>query len=48
MDSPEYIHPEKFGVKAALDFGLVCDVYASEGAARTWLRAVDPATIGQT
>jgi hypothetical protein len=35
---PEYIHPEKFGVKVALDFGLVCDVYASEDAAWTWLR----------
>ena len=42
---PEYIHPEKFGVKVALDFGLVCDVYASEGAARTWLREVDPQTF---
>jgi hypothetical protein len=38
---PEYIHPEKFGVKVALDFGLVCDVYTSEDAALTWLRSLD-------
>ena len=37
---PEYIHPEKFGVKVALDFGLVCDVHTSEEAARTWLKGV--------
>jgi hypothetical protein len=42
---PEYIHPKKFGVKVALDFGLVCDVYASEDAAWTWLREVDPRTF---
>ena len=42
---PEYIHPEKFGVKLALDFGLVCDVYTSEEAARKWLREVDPRTF---
>jgi hypothetical protein len=35
--SPEYIHPRKFGVKVALQFGLVCDVYASEDDASTWL-----------
>jgi len=26
----EYIHPKKFGVKVAADFGLVLDVYTSE------------------
>jgi uncharacterized protein (DUF2384 family) len=33
----EYIHPEKFGVKVARDFGLTCDVYASEDEALEWL-----------
>jgi hypothetical protein len=45
VTSPEYIHPEKFGVKVALDFGLVCDVYPAEDAARSWLRNVDPRTL---
>jgi len=44
---PEYIHPEKFGVRVALDFGLVCDVYASEDAAWTWLRDLDPRTFAR-
>jgi len=35
--SPEYIHPCKFGVKVALEFGLICDVYSSEEAASAWL-----------
>ncbi len=43
---PEYIHPEKFGVKVALDFGLVCDVYTSEDAAWTWLRQLDARMFG--
>ena len=42
---PEYIHPEKFGVKVALDFGLVCDVYVSAEAASKWLQEVDPRTF---
>ena len=33
----EYIHPQKFGVKVALDFGLICDVHASESEAFAWL-----------
>lgn len=33
----EYIHPRKFGVKVALDFGLICDVYTSEEDALKWL-----------
>jgi hypothetical protein len=43
--SPEYIHPEKFGVKVALDFGLVCDIYTSKEAAWNWLLEVDPRTF---
>jgi hypothetical protein len=35
--SPEYIHPHKFGVKVALNFGLICDVYSSEEDASEWL-----------
>ena len=35
--SPEYIHPEKFGVRVAADFGLVCDVFISEADALMWL-----------
>lgn len=34
---PEYIHPEKFGVKVAATFGLICDVYTSEEDASKWL-----------
>lgn len=33
----EYIHPRKFGVKVALEFGLICDVYSSEEEASKWL-----------
>jgi hypothetical protein len=36
--SPEYIHPEKFGVKVALDLGLICDVYTAEDEALKWLQ----------
>jgi hypothetical protein len=36
----EYIHPHKFGVKVALHFGLVCDVYTSEEEASKWLLKV--------
>lgn len=40
--SPEYIHPQKFGVKVALDFGLICDVYTTEREALSWLREGSP------
>lgn len=33
----EYIHPQKFGVQVAADFGLVADVHTSETAAFKWL-----------
>ncbi|HEX7273699.1 MAG TPA: hypothetical protein VF420_16265 [Casimicrobiaceae bacterium] len=33
----QYIHPEKFGVRVARQFGLTCDVYDSEADARKWL-----------
>lgn len=33
----EYIHPRKFGVKVALQFGLICDVFSSEEEASAWL-----------
>ena len=36
----EYIHPEKFGVKVAADFGLMADVYTSETDALKWLLGV--------
>ena len=35
--SPEYIHPEKFGVRVAANFGWVADVFTSEADARRWL-----------
>ena len=39
----KYIHPQKFGVKVAADFGLVLDVYMSEMEALEWLsRGVQP------
>ena len=34
---PEYIHPQKFGVKVAADFGLVVDVFTAEADAVKWL-----------
>jgi len=36
----EYIHPKKFGVMVAVDFGLTMDVYTSESDALAWLSAV--------
>jgi hypothetical protein len=33
----EYIHPEKFGVRVAADFGLECNVFTSEDDAFVWL-----------
>ena len=33
----EYIHPQKFGVKVAERFGLVCDVHTSTVDALHWL-----------
>jgi hypothetical protein len=36
----EYIHPRKFGVKVALHFGLICDVYSSEKEACAWLSQI--------
>lgn len=35
--SPEYLHPRKFGVKVAKQFGLICDVFTSEDQASAWL-----------
>ena len=35
--SPEYIHPEKFGVRVAAEFGMVADVFTSEADALRWL-----------
>ena len=34
---PEYIHPQKFGVKVAATFGLTADVHTSESDAVAWL-----------
>lgn len=34
---PRYIHPNKFGVTVAADFGLICEVCDSELRARAWL-----------
>jgi hypothetical protein len=36
----EYIHPQKFGVKVAADFGLTADVYTSEVDAFEWLSSL--------
>ena len=38
---PEYIHPQKFGVRVAEHFGLVADVFTSESDAMTWLSNYD-------
>ena len=41
---PQYIHPEKFGVKVATDLGLVLDVHTTEEEAFNWLSgaSLDP------
>jgi hypothetical protein len=39
--SPEYIHPQKFGVRVAADLGLVADVFTSESDALRWLSNYD-------
>ena len=39
---PEYIHPEKWGVKVAADFGLTVDVFTSEIDALKWLSSYRP------
>jgi hypothetical protein len=44
--SAEYIHPQKFGVKVAAKFGLICDVYMSEEAASKWLLEIGAHAIG--
>ena len=41
----EYIHPQKFGIKVAADFGLVADVYTSEVHALAWLSSVVDPTL---
>jgi hypothetical protein len=40
--SPEYIDPQKFGVKVAAHFGLTVDVYSSEDDALRWLAGGAP------
>jgi hypothetical protein len=40
----EYIHPQKFGIRVAADFGLVADVYTSETDALRWLASGDYST----
>jgi hypothetical protein len=34
---PEYIHPEKFGVRVAEHLGLTSNVFSDEAQARKWL-----------
>ena len=46
----EHIHPDRFGVKVALHFGLICDVYTSVEDASKWLleSARHAVRIGET
>ena len=37
----EYIHPEKFGVKVAAEFGLTADIYTSQPEAMKWLHGLE-------
>ena len=37
----EYIHPEKFGVKVAAEFGLTADIYTSQAEAMKWLHGLE-------
>jgi hypothetical protein len=39
----EYIHPQKFGVKLAERFGLVCNVFTAQDDALRWLADTGPA-----
>lgn len=41
---PKYIHPEKFGVTVAIDFGLTLDVFSDEARAQGWLAGSGPPT----
>jgi len=43
----EYIHPHKFGVKVAADFGLTADIYDSETAALQWLSTGSPSNYSR-
>ncbi len=36
----KYIHPQKFGVRVAADFGLITNVFTRETEARHWLAGV--------
>jgi hypothetical protein len=40
--APQYIDPERFGVVAARNFGMVADVFSDEGQALRWLRETGP------
>jgi len=40
----DYIHPQKFGMKVARDFGLMSDVYTSDTQALSWLSSVTEQT----
>jgi hypothetical protein len=40
-----HMHPLKFGVKVALHFGLICDVYGSEEEASKWLSGAGPISL---
>jgi hypothetical protein len=44
---PEYIHPGKFGVKAARDAGLKSDVFTSAADAKAWLMANETNQTGR-
>jgi hypothetical protein len=39
--SPEYIHPQKFGMVVARHLGMTADVYDDEAAALAWLKLPD-------
>jgi hypothetical protein len=38
---PEYIDPQKFGIKVATSLGMTADVFESESEAMEWLRGLD-------
>ena len=44
---PEYIDPGKFGVKAAHDAGLKCDVFTTVAEAKAWLMANETNQTGR-
>jgi hypothetical protein len=40
LSCPQFVDPERFGIKAAADKGLMAGVFTTDVAAEEWLRLV--------